>query len=461
MLQPRQSTVRDPAAPPPTAIVVPAASKAAQPTKQTDRKLGDRVKSLSLANLPERQNMLWTNLAWLGGIVAAAVAAWYYFSGSSVAKTDVEPASARSAKESTEAKPPASETVVRRPVESAPPPRAATPSFTSSAAPAPSKRDVVLEAKGYIIPAHQILVSPKVTGMIVQFNVEEGRHFNKGDVLAVLESTDYAADLRRAEANVRLMRERLRELTNGNRPEEIKEAEADLQEAHAQLPQLEAEYKRTAELRRRSSATQQDFEIAESKYNAQFRRVQKLEYALKLMQLGPREERIEIAKAELAQAEADVAKAQWRLGNCTIVAPVTGTILKKNAEEGNVVNPGAMNGSFSLCDMADLADLEVELFIQERDISVVQVGQQCRVRAEAYPERIYQGVVDRLMPIADRGKGAIPVRVKLRVPPEEQGRYLKPEMGAIVTFLNGSAAAPGTVEPPAHTPELPATDLQP
>lgn len=454
MLQPRQSTVRDPGAPPPPAKSAPVANR-------TDRQLGDRVKSLSLASLPERQSSLWSNLAWLGGIAVIAFAGWYFFWGSGTAKPGVEPPAARSVKPKSESKPQASDSATPRSAEPPSLPRAA-PSFTSSTAPtAPNKRDVVLEAKGYIIPAHQILVSPKVTGMIVQFNVEEGRHFNKGDVLAVLESTDYAADLRRAEANVRLMRERLRELTNGNRPEEIKEAEADLQEAMAILPQLEGEYKRNAELRRRSSATQQEYELTESKYFAQLQRVQKLQYALKLIQLGPREERIEIAKAELAQAEADVAKAQWRLGNCTIVAPVTGTILKKNAEEGNVVNPGAMNGSFSLCDMADLADLEVELFIQERDISVVQVGQQCRVRAEAYPDRIYQGVVDRLMPIADRGKGAIPVRVKLRVPPEEEGRYLKPEMGAIVTFLNDRANAPIAAEVPTQTPELPAANLQP
>jgi HlyD family secretion protein len=305
-----------------------------------------------------------------------------------------------------------------------------------------AKRDVVLESKGYIIPAHQILVSPKVSGMIVQFNVEEGRHFNKGDVLAVLESIDYAADVQRAEANVRLMRERLRELTNGNRPEEIKEAEADLQETQALLPQLEAEYKRTTELRRKSAATPQDVEMAESKYFAQLRRAQKLGYALQLMQIGPREERIEIAKAELSQAEADVIKAKWRLGNCTIFAPVTGTILKKNAEEGNVVNPIAMNGSFSLCDMADLSDLEVDLNVQERDISRVHVGQRCRVRAEAYPNRIYEGVVDRLMPIADRAKGAIPVRVKIQIPADEEGVYLKPEMGAIVSFLGEQTDTP-------------------
>ena len=58
------------------------------------------------------------------------------------------------------------------------------------------------------------------------------------------------------------------------------------------------------------------------------------------------------------------------------------------------------------------------------------------MRAEAYPDRIYEGVVSRLMPIADRAKGAVPVRVKVTIPAEEEGVYLKPEMGAIVSFLN-------------------------
>jgi len=64
------------------------------------------------------------------------------------------------------------------------------------------------------------------------------------------------------------------------------------------------------------------------------------------------------------------------------------------------------------------------------------VNQKCRVRAEAFPDRAYDGTVSRLMPIADRAKGAIPVRVKIRIPREEEGVYLKPEMGAIVSFLN-------------------------
>ncbi len=139
----------------------------------------------------------------------------------------------------------------------------------------------------------------------------------------------------------------------------------------------------------------------------------------------------------MMQVDADLAKAEWRLDNCTVRSPIAGIILTKKAEEGNIVNPSAFsNGlSASLCEMADLSDLEVDLKIQERDVAKVFQGQRCRVRCEAFPDRAYEGVVSRLMPIADRSQAAVPVRVKVRVPREEEGVYLKPEMGAVVSFL--------------------------
>jgi multidrug resistance efflux pump len=410
-----------------------------------NRKLPGRVQALSLSRLPERTSSLGRNLVWLGVLCCAVGGAWYgytRFFGASESGSQAAGVKTPKATSSTVASQPAS----RPPLDKATAPAAVTT--------ATAKGDVILEAKGYIIPAHQILVSPKVSGMILTLNVEEGKRVEKGAILAVLESTDYAADRDRAKANARLMRERLRELENGNRPEEIKKTEAELFENEAMLVQLDADFKRTEDLRRRNSVTQQDLELAESKFLAQKQRVASMRFAHELMKLGPRVERIDIAKAELAQAEADVVKAEWRLGNCTIRAPISGTILKKNAEEGNIVNPIAFNGSFSLCEMADLSDLEVDLNIQERDISVVEVGQKCRIRAEAYPNRIYEGVVDRLMPIADRAKGAIPVRVKISVPAAEEGVYLKPEMGAIVTFLHGSAGSAGAIAAAAEAPPV-------
>jgi HlyD family secretion protein len=302
------------------------------------------------------------------------------------------------------------------------------------------ENDIKLEAKGYIIPVHQILISPQVSGKLVKLDVYEGKAVKKGDVLALIEDTDYLADVKRAEAALALAKQARRELDKPGRPEEIVEANAELEEAKAQLRYLYDTWSRSKRLLETRSIPQEQYDEARSKYEAMARRIDKLDAALTLMRIPARDERIQMADADVQRAEADLIKARWRLENCKIVAPTDGTILKKNAEENNIVNPIAFNGSYSICEMADLSDLEVDLSIQERDIANVFVMQKCRVRAEAYPDRVYEGYVSRLMPIGDRAKGAIPVRVKLTVPREEEGVYLKPEMGALVSFLKDKSA---------------------
>jgi multidrug resistance efflux pump len=234
-----------------------------------------------------------------------------------------------------------------------------------------------------------------------------------------------------------MARARYEEMVNGSRDEEIAQAEAALKEAEESRKQLVDEVNR---LRQSGAAASTDELVkTRSKLLQADQKVEQLRQSHRLMCIGQRYERIDASLAELLQAKADRAKAKWRLDNCTLRAPVTGTILTKIAEEGNIVNQMAMNLKGSICDMADLSDMEVDLKIQERDISKVEVGQKCWVRAEAWPTRKYEGKVDRLMPIADRGLGAIPVRVKVRIPKEEEGKYLKPEMGVNVSFLK-----PGT-----------------
>lgn len=292
------------------------------------------------------------------------------------------------------------------------------------------------ESNGYITVAHQILISPQVSGRLVTLDADEGRRVRKGDLLGEIEDTEYQAEFLRAKSTLEVAKSRLLELERGFRPEEVEQAKTELQEVEAQLVQLQAEWNRSYELRKSNLVSEESFELIDSRLQATQRRRERLTLAAKLIADGPREERIAAARGEVGQAEADVAKAAWRLSNCKIVAPISGTILKRNAEQGNLVNPVALNGSFSVCDIADLADLEVSLDVPERDISKVHLGQRCKVRPDAFKSRVYEGVVSRLMPIANRAKSSITVRVKLTVPSEEEGVYLKPEMSALVSFLN-------------------------
>ena len=217
-----------------------------------------------------------------------------------------------------------------------------------------------------------------------------------------------------------------------------------MERAKAELVQLKADFERSRDLYFKQKAISQlDYELAESKYRSADQRVRSLEFALGLLE-SSRGKKVAAAEAEVRAGRGRPGQSPMAIGQLQDPRPIDGTILKKNAEEGNLVNPIAMNGSFSLCDLADLSDLEVELTIEERDISKVVLGQKCKVRTEAYPDRIYEGVVSRLMPIADRNKAAIPVRVKVTVPREEEGVYLKPDMTAMVSFLK-DPSTPGNV----------------
>jgi len=307
---------------------------------------------------------------------------------------------------------------------------------------------VVQQAKGYIVPVHQIVVSPKVGGMILKLNIEEGQRVKKGDVLAQLETVEYDSDYHNAKGVAEGAWQRWLELASGNRNEEIDQARAELEENEANREQYYLDWKRSVDLKRGQVLAPKDYELAYSLFRTTDRKVERLRLGYKLMKDGARIERLDAAWADVVQAEANLTKARWRLDNCTIFAPVTGTILTKKAEEGNIVNPVAFNITASICDMANLSDMEVDLAIAERDINHIFKGQKCEVWAEAFPDRLYPGFVSRLMPTADRAKGAVPVRVKIRIrdargnftlPDDDEGKFLRPDMGAIVRFLNTPA----------------------
>ncbi len=298
---------------------------------------------------------------------------------------------------------------------------------------------VVLESKGYIIPVHQIQVGPKVGGMVMELFIEEGQHVKAGDVLAKLETTEYQADFDRSAAQSRAAKHRCEELTK-YRDLEIRQAKADLDDAVAQRDSALKEYRRNVDLVSTRAISPKDVEQAESTFRSMEARVERNKIGLEMWVKGPRDERIAAALAEYDQYVAERDKNKWKLDNTTVRAPVSGTILTKRAEKGNMVNPAAFSNGVaaSLCDMADLSDMEVDLAIAERDIGKVFKGQKCKMTAEAFPKRVYEGEVSRIMPQADRAKGAVPVRVKISIPREEEGRYLRPDMGAIVTFFAGA-----------------------
>jgi RND family efflux transporter MFP subunit len=255
----------------------------------------------------------------------------------------------------------------------------------------PAQANAVLTASGYVVARRKAAVASKGTGTLVFLGVEEGDRVKKGQVIARLDDSDVAATLQRARENLRL-------------------AEADLNDAKKSL-------ERQRVLLQRELIAQAEYDAAEARYKRVVASIDAAKFAVK---------------------EAEVA-----VDNTRIVAPFDGTVLKKNADVGEIVAPlaGAVSSRAAVVTIADMSSLEVEADVSEANITRVSPDQSCEITLDAYPQQRYPGVVTKIVPTADRAKATVLVKIGFKAYDER----VLPEMGAKIAFL-----PPGTAD--AETP---------
>ncbi|TAK02040.1 MAG: efflux RND transporter periplasmic adaptor subunit [Candidatus Manganitrophaceae bacterium] len=277
---------------------------------------------------------------------------------------------------------------------------------------APSQSVPFLNASGYVVAQRRAAVASKGTGRLVELRVREGDQVKKGDIIGRLESADVEAALARAKANLNVAR-------SAN------------DQAKAEMDDAASNYDRKKSLREEGLVPQADFEVAQ----ARFRR----------------------AKASLASgeagvraAEAAVRAAEVEVENTYIRAPFDGTVLTKNAEVGEVVAPfgSSTQAKAAVVTMADMTSLQVEADVSESNIEKIRLGQRAEIALDAYPEMKYEGVVQTIVPTADRAKATVMTKIRFL---NRDDRVL-PEMSAKVAFLSEPQADQGnkpkvTVQP--------------
>ncbi len=290
------------------------------------------------------------------------------------------------------------------------------------------------ESRGYVVARRRILVSPQVLGRILKFSIQEGDSVQAGEVLAEIEKTEYQLAVDEAKAAMVRHEAEWSELKAGSRQQEIAAAEAEIDEQVARLKKSESDFRRQQDMMKQGVTTESEYQDAESNLLSLKSKIVQMQQRLSLLKEGPRKEQIDRAAAMVLEAKATYEKAMWRLENCTVRSPISGIVLRKTAEEGNLINASAFNGSFSLCEIADLSYLEVETAIQERDLSKVAEGQACQIVLDAYPSEKFNGKVNALMPIADRARGSITIRIGLESNTNVTAQF-RPDMSAKVSFL--------------------------
>ncbi len=254
-----------------------------------------------------------------------------------------------------------------------------------------------ITANGYVVARTKASVAAKVAGRLAYLGVSEGSRVKKGQIMARIEGNEIAASLEAARAG------------EG--------------QARAQLAQAQSDLTRATALEGRGVISAVDLENARTRLNS--------------LAAGYR---AAVANTRLAGA---------MLENTNVRAPFDGTVLRKDAEVGEIVAPSSAGGGLSrtaIVTMADLGSLEVEVDVNEAYIARITGGQPARITLDAYPDTSFAGSVRQVVPTADRQKATVLVKVAI----DDKDSRILPEMGARVDFVPegqsiAQAAAPRRV----------------
>ena len=298
----------------------------------------------------------------------------------------------------------------------------------------------VLSASGYVVAHHKIAVGAKVMGRVAWIGVEKGDIVHEGQVLVRLEDTEFRAQVNQAQANLAASNARLDRFRTGSRPEEKLKDKAAVLQAEANLKNAEAEYQRTEALYRSGVSSKAEYDRALAQRDSAAALVQAAKQSSAMTDIGPRKEEIRAAEAEVQQMKAALDYANTQLAATEIKAPVSGTVLERIVERGEMVSPSAFGGSgarTSVVDLADLTDLQVEIDISQTDFARLKPSQRAEIIPEAYPNLRFSGFIEEIAPEANRAKATVQVKVKVESPNEQ----LRPEMNARVNFLADKPAS--------------------
>ena len=293
------------------------------------------------------------------------------------------------------------------------------------------------------IEATEADVGFKIPGRIVSRFYEEGDWVEKGKVLAKLDDEDLRQRLDLARATLMSAQARLSKLLAGSRPQELKEAEANLHQAQFDLGNKEIQYERMKALLERRVISKEAFDNAETSYKVAKAALQIATENYQLVKEGPRREDIEDARAQVDQARVSLKLAETQLSYAVLYCPISGIVLVKSSEIGEVVNPGT-----SVLTLADVDHVWLKAYISETDLGKVKWGQEVIVTTDLRPKKEYKGRISFISSQAEftpkqiqteKERVTLVYRIKIDIPNPD--RELKPGMPADARILLASSTS--------------------
>ncbi len=293
------------------------------------------------------------------------------------------------------------------------------------------KEEQVIRVSGNI-EAQEVNIGFKISGKIASLTVQEGDWVEKGAIVGKLDDKDLRHRLELARASLRTAEARLEKLLAGSRPEEIREAEATVHQAQFDMMNRKNQYERMKALFERGVIPRETLDNIETGYKMAVAQLQRAEERYKLLKEGPRKEEIDEARAQVEQARASLRLSETQLNDTLLASPISGIVLVKSAEVGEVVNPGT-----TVVTLADIRKVWLKAYIPETELSRVKWGQEVIVTTDLKPQKEYKGKISFISSQAEftpkqiqteKERVTLVYRIKIDIPNPD--KELKPGMPA-------------------------------
>ena len=270
------------------------------------------------------------------------------------------------------------------------------------------RRDFVqsVVASGHVETPHRVTIGAQITGTVVRVPVTDGQSVKVGDLLVELESAELRAVQRQAELAVVQAQAQRRQVREVQAPI----AEQALRQARANLATVRSTWQRNQDLFRQgfiSAAALDQFRNAVELADAQVRTAQ-----TQLDAAQPAGSDSLLAEAAVAQAMAGSDAARARAGYTGIRAPVAGTLIGRNVEAGDVVQPGRL-----LMTLSPVGRTQLVVAIDEKNLHLLALGQKALVSADAYPQQRFAAEVAYINPGVNALTGSVDVKLAVASPP--------------------------------------------
>lgn len=270
------------------------------------------------------------------------------------------------------------------------------------------RRDLVqsVVASGHVQTPHRLDVGAQITGTVLRVPVAEGQAVQAGDLLVELDANEAKANSQQADAAVVHAQPRLRQLQEVQAPvaaQALRQAQANLENARAASARNQSLFDRGFI----SQAGLDDARKALALADAQEQSARK-----QLDTTGPSGSDRALAQANVGGAIASAQAARARLGYTLIRAPVAGTLIARNVEDGDVVQPGRL-----LMTLSPQGFTQVVVQIDEKNLALLGLRQAARVSADAYPAQIFGAVLAHINPGVNTTTGAVEVKLDVPSPP--------------------------------------------